>query len=230
MRIMLAFFAGIILLSICNGTNASAPEDERDWESEYNEAMIVESKDWGEKEYWEVDLWSERRRAMKDWDGKELIEHIENEKDAHLHIKSNAYLISAYEIEDNEYYSIDNGVLFSKDKSILYRYPAMKPEWYYQIPSSIKEISESAFLGAYYLRELVIPDSVTQIESGCVFYEACLERIHFPSSIISEFDVDDIGYMPYLKEIILPNNSPISDAIRDSEYYYMDLKDLLSFY
>ena len=223
--------------------SASTYENDRDWEGDYDLTMKILSNDWGDKEYWEVDPFSHRAKSMKNWDGSEIIEHIDNNRIERIdyemgfplaiyRTKYNQYLISAYEADaDNEVFTTEDGVLFSKDKTILYKYPAMKSGWYYQVPSTVKYIDSDAFLCAYYLRELVIPDSVIEIISGWVFQEACVERIHFPSSIISEFDVDDLGYLPYIKEIILPKESPIADAIRRAQKRrYMTFDYQLSYY
>lgn len=232
MKAIILLLVTVIFLSQCNQTNATTEEKECDLEEVLHEAEIVESRNWGDKEYWEVDSSSERGIAMENWDGAGAIEHVGNSEESYLHIKNNPYLVCAYEVDDNnEYYYTEEGILFSKDKTVLYRYPALKTGWYYQIPSTVKVIDSDAFLGVYYLRELVIPDSVTQIVNGVVFHEACLERIHFPASIISEFDIDNLAYLPYVKEIILPTESPIADAIRDAtESGYMDLGCALSYY
>ena len=47
--------------------------------------------------------------------------------------------------EANPNYSSDDGVLFSKDKSILICYPAGKINNSYEIPNTVKTISQTAF-------------------------------------------------------------------------------------
>lgn len=223
----------LLILSLILFWSSSKPafgESLYDLENAYNEALIVEARDWGNKEYWEVDSSSERAIAMKEWDGSCIVEYIGNSDDAWTHTSGNIFLVSAYSVENgNQYYAVIDGVLFSKDMSILYRYPAMKQGWYYQVPSTVEVIECEAFLGAYYLKELVIPDSVTEIKNGVVFHEACIERIHFPSSVVSEFDIDNIVNCPYLREIILPEQSPITESIKKvNEDFYEDC--LLLFY
>ena len=47
--------------------------------------------------------------------------------------------------ETNEYYKSIDGVLFSKDMEILYKYPIGKSDTKYIVPQEVKEINESAF-------------------------------------------------------------------------------------
>ena len=47
--------------------------------------------------------------------------------------------------EDNNYYQIDNGVIYSKDGSVLHSVTAAYPNRSYETPWSVKEIREKAF-------------------------------------------------------------------------------------
>ena len=64
----------------------------------------------------------------------------------------------------NASYSSKDGVLFSKDKTILILYPAGKTNTAYTVPDGTREILYAAFYANDTLRELYIPDSVTDIE------------------------------------------------------------------
>ena len=69
---------------------------------------------------------------------------------------------------ENNVYASENGVLFSKDKTTLIRFPAAHAEKNYIIPSGTSEISADAFVGAE-LESLTVPASVSAIH---------LERLH----------------------------------------------------
>ncbi len=69
------------------------------------------------------------------------------------------------------YCSVD-GILFSKDRSVLARFPS-GIAGSYTIPSHVTRVGASAFIGCYGLDNVTIPDSVTNIGhsafSGCTF-------------------------------------------------------------
>ena len=71
----------------------------------------------------------------------------------------------------NKNYKSANGVLFSKDGSVLIRYPAAKTDSSYTIPSTVNTISEYAFFGCSKLTKLTIPADVTTFGDD-VFSEA----------------------------------------------------------
>lgn len=48
-------------------------------------------------------------------------------------------------------YSSENGVLYNKDKTILFVYPASKSDKEFKVPSGVKEVSVSAFCNSKYL-------------------------------------------------------------------------------
>ncbi len=75
----------------------------------------------------------------------------------------NPYLKNYTVSADHSFYSSEDGVLFSKDKKILFAYPPYKTNTTYVVPSSCNIIAESAFAGANCLTNLTIADTVTNI-------------------------------------------------------------------
>ena len=59
-----------------------------------------------------------------------------------------------------------NGILFSADKTTLYRFPAGKPDDNYSIAKTITSVLASAFNGNRYLDRITIPASVMSIGDG----------------------------------------------------------------
>ncbi|MBR5561762.1 MAG: leucine-rich repeat domain-containing protein [Clostridia bacterium] len=59
------------------------------------------------------------------------------------------------------YSSDENGVMFSKDKTELVRYPEGKTASSYVIPDTVTSIGDYAFSGCINLPKIIIPDSVT---------------------------------------------------------------------
>lgn len=66
---------------------------------------------------------------------------------------------------ENTNYSSENGILFDKSKTTLIEYPICKNDEKYVVPNTITQIESGAFGGNNYLQSIEIPDSVTQIAS-----------------------------------------------------------------
>lgn len=84
--------------------------------------------------------------------------------------------------ENSQYLSLD-GVLYSKDKSILYRYPMGKPGTQYSIPENVEVLADCVFDGCGNLSSVTIPDSVFHI--GNYVFENCtgLTEITIPTGV-----------------------------------------------
>ena len=65
--------------------------------------------------------------------------------------------------EKNDYYSTIDGVLFSKEKTTLVRYPTGRSADSYNIPNSVTMVDWHAFQGISKLSNIIIPESVTDI-------------------------------------------------------------------
>ena len=82
------------------------------------------------------------------------------------------YLLREIRVDEGNpnYHSVD-GVLFSKDLSVLYAYPGGMLQEDYAIPASVKQIANGAFCGCIGLKRITIPEGVTIIGarafSGC---------------------------------------------------------------
>ena len=83
-------------------------------------------------------------------------------------IYGDCYGIRRFNVDcDNRNYSSEDGVLYSKDKSILYKVPPCFEKFI--IPSSVSRIDYDAFRDGSKLTTIVIPTNVLDIESGSVF-------------------------------------------------------------
>lgn len=71
----------------------------------------------------------------------------------------------------NSDYSSTNGVLFSKDYTVLRIYPQGREASTYSIPSSVTRIGEYAFEDCGYLTSMTIPNTVTAINRGA--FDSC---------------------------------------------------------
>ena len=95
---------------------------------------------------------------------------------------------------NNEYFSSVDGVLYSKDKSVLITYPKNKD--LIVIPDFVREIGARAFEDRNNLTDIIIPDTVTKI--GDEAFNGCdnLSQISFPSGLTS-IGCDVFGYTAY---------------------------------
>ena len=87
--------------------------------------------------------------------------------------------------EANTVYSSANGVLFSKDKTLLVQYPAGKTDASYTIPNSVTSIELGAFCDRTSLASITIPDSVTSIGNSAFSGCTGLTSITIPNSVTS---------------------------------------------
>ncbi len=116
--------------------------------------------------------------------------------------------LEAYKVADgNTDFSADNGVLFSKDKDILYFYPIAKSDATYNIPPTVKIIADKAFQGASKLTSLVIPTSVEEIKSQAFRQNYKLASVKFcePSNLRKLANYS-FWTCSSLKEVTLPSS------------------------
>lgn len=115
-------------------------------------------------------------------------------------------LVSIDVAEDNSVLSSEDGVLFNKDKTILYQYPSKKADTSYVIPSTVTSIQHSAFMECEQLQNVVIPDGVTRIGQYTFYGCKNLTDITMPDSITN---IDDSAFencislktLPFLKGV-----------------------------
>ena len=87
--------------------------------------------------------------------------------------------------EDNPMYMENNGILYTKDKTKIIRYPGGKAETEYVILSGTTSIGKYAFSGCSNLISIKIENGVTSIEWGAFFCCTSLTRIEIPNSVNS---------------------------------------------
>lgn len=93
--------------------------------------------------------------------------------------------LEAYDVNpENPNYSSIDGVLFNKDASTLYKYPAGKTSEGYSIPASVTEIGYSSFEESV-LVHLVMDNNVTTIGANAFFNCKKLEDIVLSTSLVS---------------------------------------------
>ena len=102
---------------------------------------------------------------------------------------------------------IDQGVLLSKDKTILYSYPPKKQGTTYNIPTTVTKIGMHAFQSAKYITSIFIPASVERIDKEAFRGLSELTTVAFdPNSKV--YSLSDLAFRGCgkLKEVTLPKN------------------------
>lgn len=92
--------------------------------------------------------------------------------------------ISAYEVDsDNPYFSVIDGVIYSKDLSELVAFPSAYPYKHFVVPASVKVIGNSAFMESN-LESIDLPQGLTKIEDQA-FESSKIRRITLPDTVTS---------------------------------------------
>lgn len=111
--------------------------------------------------------------------------------------------------ENDPYFKSVDGILFSRDGQILYRYPEEKEDLQYTIPDTVTHISEFAFFRCQHLRSVTIPSRTVFIGryafGGCPELKEIVvspENIHFKSidGVLFSHDVRSLIQCPGGKE------------------------------
>ena len=104
----------------------------------------------------------------------------------------------------NNNFSSEDGVLFSKDKSKLIRFPCGKDVTEYSIPDETKEIGEASFYNCEKLTKINIPDGVSEISDQAFRECTNLVEITIPNSVTT-FGEYVFDCCTNLENAILPN-------------------------
>lgn len=106
--------------------------------------------------------------------------------------------------EANTNFTVDGGVLFSKDKTILVAYPNKKGAVCI-VPSFVNTIGKNAFFGCDNITKVIVDKSVTSIEEGAFYMCSYLKEIVLTDNIKTLGDWA-FAYCGSLKSIALPKD------------------------
>ena len=156
-------------------------------------------------------------------DNDETLKTLVIHKDVAVIYLYNCNVESIVVSEDNEVYCSQNGVLFSKDKTKLYRFPERSPLTEYVIPDTVTEIAERAFDCCKNLKSVVIPSSVKRIGGMAFSHCLSLESVVIPDSI-NVIDYGTFMSCRNLKSINIPNSVT---RINDSAFHSTGLESVV---
>lgn len=104
-------------------------------------------------------------------------------KSIHEFAFSNCVNLAHFSVdENNRNYTAINGVLFSKEKDALVKYPIGKTDESYSIPNTVKAIHMYAFENCRFLKTLQIGNNLTTIKAYSFTQCTSLEAIHVDKS------------------------------------------------
>ena len=86
---------------------------------------------------------------------------------------------------ENNYYTAIDGVLFSKDQTVLKIYPKNNKRSSYTLPNTTKEIGFKAFCYVDNIKDITLPTSVNKIDDYGIYWLDKISTIKIPSSVKS---------------------------------------------
>ena len=82
------------------------------------------------------------------------------------------------------YLSSESGVLYNKNKTIIYKYPSVKEGQSYVIPDTVTSIYADAFYGASELSSITLPKNITSIGNNA-FRGTAIKTLFIPDTVIT---------------------------------------------
>lgn len=101
-------------------------------------------------------------------------------------------------------FSVENGVLFDKNKTELIKYPISKSDTSYTVPSTVKKICTNAFNNTEALEYITLPDSLEFIEYEAFWELPSLKEFIIPDSV-TDFEYN-LRYCPSLEKVYIGKN------------------------
>lgn len=116
---------------------------------------------------------------------------------------ASCYDLTAFTVDSaNQFFSAANGILYNKDKTILYCCPGGQAGDI-SIPSSVKVIGDGAFFDCSEITSVSIPDSVEEIGFLSFAYCLSLTELTLPSNL-SEIAMGTFLYSDGLETVTIP--------------------------
>ncbi len=106
---------------------------------------------------------------------------------------------------ENKTYSSSLGVLYSKDKSKLIRYPIAKKTSHFDVPDTVSSIESYAFKDCLNLSSIVIPNSVSSIDDSVFVSCLALTSVVLPETL-TYIGADAFNHCESLMSIDIPSS------------------------
>lgn len=102
----------------------------------------------------------------------------------------------------NPYYTVLEGVLFTKDMLLLKQYPLARSGATYKMPEVVQRIETMAFAGAHRLTNVTLPSTLITIDAKAFYDCSVLGAIDIPANVAVIGD-EAFAQCPSLKSIVL---------------------------
>lgn len=135
--------------------------------------------------------------------------------------------------KENRKVAVDKyGIIYSEDMTKIYYVPVEFHAESFIIPSSVKEISDSAFYGCTGIKEVIIPKAVTKIGTNAFNGCTALESVIIPENVTS-IGASAFANCSALGSVFFKTDSPpslgtncFSNTLIDCIYvYFLEFKD-----
>ena len=133
------------------------------------------------------------------------------------------YMVAA----DHPRFTVVDGVIFSKDLSVLIRFPSGYEGESYTVPDGTRELAPHSLRYSRNLKEIILPDSVTMLGSNA-FMGSGIERLDIPSGV-QDITRDLFTFCEDLKVIKFPEGLKVFNGFNSSiGPVILDLPDSLT--
>ena len=113
--------------------------------------------------------------------------------------------LAFYEVpEASNYYKTVDGVLYDRNMTVLYRYPAKKTGYEFTIPESVTEISSDAFYNASLVGKVIISKGITKIGNNA-FRGTGIDYFYIPDTVTS-IGTYVLADCPNLEWVVISSN------------------------
>ena len=129
----------------------------------------------------------------------------------------NQNALTSYTVDPaNPYLTSVNGALYSKDKSVLIKYPLGLSAGSYEVPEGVKRIDDCAFDHATYFESIKLPSTLETIGKYAFWENSKLTELDFSRCNLSDIDEGAFTLCSGLRKVTL-SNTPIK--IGDLAWY-----------
>jgi len=137
--------------------------------------------------------------------------------------------LETIEVDDaNDYYTDEDGVLYTKDMGTLVCYPANKSGDSYAINEKCKKIEEQAFCDCKDLKDIVLPEGLDSIMSWAFAWCNSMESINIPASVRCITNGSVFYFCESLSTITVDKENPYY-MVEDNVLFDSDKTTLVSF-